>query len=138
MSKILLDTNILIYAIDEDSRYFNDVRQLLFFSRNELYTTSKNISEFLSVVTRIPHESIPLENALATIQEFEDFLQILYPTSVSFQIFKQLLKEYKPTGLHIHDFEIINIGLANKITVFATYNVKDFDIVKEISLFSLQ
>lgn len=57
MNKLLLDTNILIYSIDEDSKYFNK-SQNLFSEHFELYTTSKNLSEFLSVVTRLPKNSI--------------------------------------------------------------------------------
>lgn len=50
MNKILVDTNVLIYSIDEDSKYF-DSAQKIFSEELELYTTSKNLSEFLTVVT---------------------------------------------------------------------------------------
>ena len=47
MTNILFDTNLLIYAIDEDSKYFNSVQKLLDDDSLNLFTTSKNISEFL-------------------------------------------------------------------------------------------
>ncbi|MDP2303318.1 MAG: hypothetical protein Q8N03_12945 [Ignavibacteria bacterium] len=46
MNEILFDTNLLIYAIDEESKYYNSVQQLLNNKENKLFTTSKNVSEF--------------------------------------------------------------------------------------------
>jgi predicted nucleic acid-binding protein len=125
MSKILLDKNVLIYAIDKGSKYFNKA-QKLFSEPFELYTTSKNISEFLAVVTRIPKNPLPLNDALLIIEDFINVLTIFYPTKDSFSIFQNLIQKYKPTGLQIHDYEIVSIGLANQITTIATFNEKDF------------
>ena len=50
--RILIDTNILIYSIDVDSKFHRKSIKLLLNPDNELYTTSKNISEFLVVLTR--------------------------------------------------------------------------------------
>ena len=133
MNKLLIDTNILIYSIDEGSKYFNK-SQNLFSEHFELYTTSKNLSEFLSVVTRLPKNSLSLDNALLVVEDFISVMTILYPDKESFLIFQSLLRKYKPIGLKIHDFEILSIGLANKINTVATFNEKDFKEVKEIKL----
>ncbi len=45
MNKILIDTNVLIYSIDEDSEFFESSRKMLFDDNYEIYTTSKNLSE---------------------------------------------------------------------------------------------
>ncbi len=42
MNKLLVDTNILIYSIDEGSKYFQR-SQNIFSDQVELYTTSKNL-----------------------------------------------------------------------------------------------
>jgi len=55
---ILVDTNVLIYAVDEDSKFHEGALNLLSNSQNNLFTTSKNISEFLVVLTR--HNDIHL------------------------------------------------------------------------------
>ena len=52
MNKLLVDTNVLIYGIDQDSRFFVRARTILENSNYQLVTTSKNLSEFLAVVTR--------------------------------------------------------------------------------------
>lgn len=136
MSKILLDTNVLIYSIDEGSKYFERANNLLTTSK-ELFTTSKNLSEFLSVITRIPKNPLTLNDALLVIEDFKDVMTILYPTEKSYLMFIELLQKYQPTGLQIHDYEIISIGIANQISTIVTFNEKDFKKVKEIKLFSI-
>ena len=138
MNNVLLDTNILLYAIDEESKYFKSVQRLLDTDTINFFTTSKNISEFLSVITRIPNSSISIEKALYILNDFQNSFRILYPSEESNVIFIDLLKKYKPHGLKIHDYEIISIALANKIKNVATINKKDFESIEEIKLVSIQ
>ncbi len=138
MNNVLFDTNLLIYSIDEDSKYFNSVQELLSNESLKLYTTSKNISEFLSVITRIPNSTISVNEALNIIEEFRSTFTILYPTEKSYLIFVELLKKYSPRGLKIHDYEIISIALTNNIKSIATKNQKDFSGIEEIELVSIQ
>ena len=135
MSKLLLDTNALIYSIDEGSKYFNKA-QKLFSEPFELCTTSKNLSEFLAVVTRIPKIPLPLNDASLIVEDFINVMTIYYPTQESFLTFQDLIRKYKPSGLQIHDYEIVSIGLANQTTTIATFNEKDFKKIKEIELYS--
>lgn len=137
MNNVLFDTNLLLYAIDEDSKYFNSVQELLNDNSLNLYTPSKNISEFLSVITRIHNSSISIKEALSIVEEFQSTFKILYPTEKSFAIFINLLNKYTPSGLKIHDYEIISIALSNKIKNIATVNQKDFSGIEEIKLVSM-
>ena len=137
MNNILIDTNLLIYAIDEDSKYYNSVHTILDDLSNNLFTTSKNISEFLSVITRYPGNSISIEDALIVIKEFESIFTVLYPSKKSNLIFIDLLKKYSPHGLKIHDYEIISIALSHNIKCIATVNKKDFSGIKEIELVTI-
>lgn len=135
MNKILLDTNIMIYSIDEESKYFTKAQTLISNPNFEFYITSKNLSEFLSVVTRFPQNSLNIDAALSIIQDFQEFTTILYPTKRAFAVFQELLYKYKPTGLKIHDYEIVSIALANQVKIIATFNVKDVKNIQEISLY---
>ncbi|MHB9012883.1 MAG: type II toxin-antitoxin system VapC family toxin [Ignavibacteriaceae bacterium] len=136
MSRILLDTNLLIYSIDKDSKYFEKANSFFSDPKHELFTTSKNLSEFLAVMTRLPKAPISLEDALMVIEDFKGSLTVLYPTEKSYSIFLNLLQKYRPAGLQIHDFEIISIGLANSINKVATFNKKDFEKVRELEIYS--
>lgn len=134
MSNILLDTNFLIYSIDQDSKYFNATQKILSDSELHFFTSSKNLSEFLSVITRLQQSVLSITEAMKVIQEFRSSFSIIYPTEKSLLIFMDLLKKYEPSGLKIHDFEIVSIGLANNISTIATFNKKDFESISEIEL----
>ena len=132
--RILIDTNILIYSIDVDSKFHHKSIKLLLNPDNELYTTSKNISEFLVVLTRAESIKITVLEALDILSELLINITILYPTEQTQNIFYKLLKKYTPTGLRIHDFEIVSIALANGIKNIATQNISDFKNIEEIKI----
>lgn len=135
MSKLLVDTNILVYSIDEDSKYFKDAQKILLDRSNDLYTTSKNLTEFLVVVTKIPQKSLSSHEALDLVRDFTNFFTILYPTPSSNALFQEMIEKYNPTGLKIHDFEIASIALNHRIERIATFNKKDFLGIKELELY---
>jgi len=99
-----------------------------------LFTTSKNISEFLVVLTRAETLKIEVNEAIDLLSGLLSNISVLYPDNYSNIIFFEMLKKYKPSGLHIHDFEIISIALANGITQIATLNISDFKNIKEIHI----
>src|SRR5690625_3281235 len=134
MSKVLVDTNILIYGIDEDSTFFKRARKILEQKNYQLVTTSKNLIEFLAVTTKSSGYNLNNEVALEIIAEIIAGIEIVYPTQESMAIFLDLMNRYQPKGLKVHDFEIISIGLAHGVQEVATFNTKDFKPVKEITL----
>ncbi|MFQ5630345.1 MAG: type II toxin-antitoxin system VapC family toxin [bacterium] len=138
MNRVLVDTNILVYAIDERSKFKTKARNAIFHPDFDVFTTSKNLSEFLAVATRPSNHTLPIDEAFAILDEFTDIFTILYPSTHSYSILKKLSLKYKPTGLLIHDFEIASIGLAAGITEIATFNRKDFQGIKEINLIDLR
>ena len=134
MSKILVDTNILVYGIDEDSAFFKRARKILEEEKYQLVTTSKNLIEFLAVTTKISGYNLENDTALEIIEEILQGIEIVYPTQESMAIFLDLMTRYQPKGLKVHDFEIISIGLAHGVHEVATFNTKDFKSVNEIVL----
>jgi predicted nucleic acid-binding protein len=133
-NRLLVDTNILVYAIDADSRFNKHAIELIQNPDYELYTTSKNLSEFLVVLTRTETIKIDTIKALDILKELISYLKVLYPSEESYQKFVDLLEKYKPSGLRIHDFEIISIALVSGITQIATQNIDDFKSIEEISI----
>ena len=134
MNKILVDTNILVYSIDEDSKFHTISKKLVQNPNYNLYTTSKNLSEFLVVLTRALKVSVTVEEALNILEDLMVYFTILYPSEDSKKKLKELLLKYKPKGLKIHDFEIVSIGLQNGIKKVATKNKDDFKAINEIEL----
>jgi len=137
MNKILVDTNVLVYSIDEDSKFHTISRNLVQNPDNHLYTTSKNLSEFLVVLTRGVEIPVTIENALELLTNLLPFFTILYPSESSFKILQEILLKYKPKGLRIHDFEIISIGIQNGIKNIATLNAVDFKGISEVEIVTL-
>lgn len=70
MNNLLLDTNILVYGIDQESRYFDVARRVLNQSDMKLVTTSKNLVEFLTVVTRSSGYGLAQEVALEILDGY--------------------------------------------------------------------
>ncbi len=134
MNKVLVDTNILVYGIDEDSVFFKRARKIIGQDNYQLVTTSKNLIEFLAVTTKSSGYNLNNDTALEIVEEIIQGIEIVYPTQESMAIFLDLMNRYQPKGLKVHDFEIISIGLAHGVREVATFNTKDFNSVKEISL----
>ncbi len=128
--KVLLDTNILIYAIDQNSKYYKISINILKNMRYELFVSTKNIAELLSVTSKMGiDKNIILEYIDETVL---DISKVLYPNEFSFKEFIQIISEYNIKGNKVYDMEIVSIMLANKIDTIATFNRKDFENIKNI------
>ncbi|MDC0358091.1 type II toxin-antitoxin system VapC family toxin [Oligoflexia bacterium] len=134
MSEILLDTNVLLYAIDQDSKYHMWASRFFNDAKNQCATTSKNISEFLCVATRGEEPSMTMDGAINCVKVFCSHCKLLYPNSASTQLYFDLLSEHKPSGLLVHDFEIASISLSHGVNHFATANEKDFAKIGDLQL----
>ena len=137
MSKVLLDTNVLIYSIDKDSKYFDRSQKVIKNQDLNLFTTIKNISEMLTVITRDKQNNLTIGDALNVVQDVENISTFLYPNYNSYQTFKKLIEKYEPTGLKMHDIEIISISIENNINNIATFDRKDYKNIEEIDLYPL-
>ncbi len=129
-TKAVLDTNILIYGINEDSKYHEDVRRILADSSFSFFITSKNISEFISVLSKFQRFDV-IDLELPTILKK---FRVLYPNKKSQKIFLELVDKYLPIGNRVYDMEIVSIMLAHNIQTLFSKNIKDFRDIVEITL----
>ncbi|MEM9832376.1 MAG: PIN domain-containing protein [Bacteroidota bacterium] len=132
IDQVLLDTNVLVYAKDEESDFYRRAASFVERSEANLVITSKSISEYLVVVTRGDEPLSSIEDALQDIQDFTQNFTLIYPTQQSYQKLNTLLQQYEIRGKRIHDLEMVAIGLANDIVNVATFNTKDFATIDEI------
>jgi predicted nucleic acid-binding protein len=135
MTKLLIDTNILIYTVDEKSVFNTRARQILQDPGVSIFITTKSISEFFAVCTKLKYKQ---EIILGFYNELKNNTSILFPNENSLDIFETIFNKYKPVGNRVFDMEIVSIMLANGITKIATFNTKDFIAVNEIELFDIQ
>ena len=81
MNDLLIDTNVLVYAIDEDSQFFTQARSLFDKNEFELCTTSKNLVEFLAVTTRAKIPALSIDDALGVVEDYIQTLTVFYRSS---------------------------------------------------------
>ncbi len=132
--KVLVDTNIFIYAVDQDSKFHDGAYQLLTDTKIDFYTTSKNITEFLVVLTRDTDIGLSAKKCFEILNEIIVDFKILYPNYISMAIFGKLIQKYNPIGLWIHDIEIASMAIAHNCPTIATKNIKDFGRIEEVQI----
>ena len=130
-TNVLLDTNILIYAYDSASPYHAQAVAVLMNAAYDLFTTTKNISEYFAVLSK---QNQPFNQVWTFYEDLKKNTQILFPTPTSLAQFEQLIQKYQPRGNKVFDIEITSIALGNSINTIATVNTKDFDSLSEIKV----
>ena len=136
-NSVLVDTNILIYAIDADSKFHHRALKFLSDPTIRCFITSKNISEFLVVLTRNEEINISTSECLELLNDLIVDIDILYPNSMTIKLFYDLIKKYNPRGLWIHDLEIASISIAHGISKIVTNNIVDFKRIDEIEIMQI-
>jgi predicted nucleic acid-binding protein len=127
-TNLVLDTNVLIYGINEESEFFDRVREVLEDRQYSFYVTTKTISEFVSVLSKLDRYDV-IENELPSIL---NNYTIIYPNKKSTKIFQELVNKYRPRGNKVFDIEIVSIMLSKKLKNIFTFNTQDFISVAEI------
>ena len=136
-NSVLVDTNVLIYATDADSQFHDRALRFLLAPTIRLFTTSKNISEFLVVLTRNNEISLSTSECLEILNRLLIDIAILYPNPMTIKVFHDLIRKYNPRGLWIHDVEIASIGITHGISTIATNNIADFKRIDEIEIMQI-
>ena len=136
-NSVLIDTNVLIYAIDADSQFHYRALKFLSDPTIRYFITSKNISEFLVVLTRNEDINISTAECLELLNDLIADISILYPNPMTLKLFYDLLRKYNPRGLWIHDIEIASISIAHGISKIVTNNVADFNRIDEIEIIKI-
>ena len=131
IENIVLDTNILIYNLDEESKYFQITKDILNNTDYNVFVTSKTISEFPAVLSKYDFDIKIISKELKNITEN---FNILFPNNISMKIFIEMIKKYNPRGNRFFDIEIVSIMIANDIKKIATINYKDFKNIEEIEI----
>ena len=99
MNSILVDTNVLIYALDQSSLFFERSVKILNGEQNQLFIATKNISEYFAVCSKL---LVDRAHAVAFYEELLINATILYPNPASLQHFQSLLARYQPKGNRVY------------------------------------
>ena len=134
MTDLLVDTNILIYAMDKSSAYHPIAKSILINPSYKLFITTKNVSEFFAVSSKL---KIDLQTCFDFYRDIKYNCNILLPSVTSLPLFETLVQQYQPKGNRVFDIEIVSVMLANAIQQIATFNQKDFIHIKEVQVLEL-
>ncbi|MEZ4776169.1 MAG: PIN domain-containing protein [Bacteroidia bacterium] len=134
MSRIILDTNILVYGLDAQSGYYASAVAILTNPAYELSVPTKVISEFFAVCSKL---NVGIADSMKFYQEVQKNTTTLYPTPASLGHFEQLIQKYQPRGNRVFDLEIVSVAMANDIPQIATANLNDFQGMPEIGVLAL-
>lgn len=132
---MIVDTNILIYAINSDSQKHKQAQKFLIDYSTELEITHQNVLETIRVLThRKSSHPMSLKNALDAILTIAKSCTVISPDQNTYHLAIELIKNYKVSGNRIFDVYLAATALSNGITTIATDNTRDFKKFKEINL----
>ncbi|MFN3555767.1 MAG: type II toxin-antitoxin system VapC family toxin [Bacteroidales bacterium] len=133
MSSVMLDTNILIYALDRSSAYHKESVKILEDPGLQLFITSKVVSEYFAVCSKLDLES---SIVFSFYKELRENTTMLFPYAESMVLFEKLIEKYKSKGNRVYDLEIASVVATYGLDYLASFNRVDFEKIDEVKLLS--
>ena len=135
----IIDTNVLIYALDTAAPQHTAALALLDAARADaatLFVTPQILCEFYSVVTNPRRVARPraAAEAIAVLSEMLSFLHVLPIPAGTIDRLLDLLRRRPVTGSDVFDLQIVAAMQANGISRIYTFNVADFEAFPELSV----
>lgn len=147
MNKLVVvgvDTNILVYSLNQESVFHKRASEFLEKSRNDhsqLVITWQNVCEFYAVVTdpkRFP-KPIVAKNFVTYIETLinTDLVRLVFPNKETGVVFFGLIRKIRPVGQKVHDVFLAATFMSNGVETLVTENGKDFEGIGGIKAMSL-
>ena len=124
---LLVDTNVLLEATDENREHHAVARRLI-ESRRQLTVAAQVIREYLVVATRPPAANglgMTTVEALENVREFRVRLRLLPEEKPILPTLLTLLVEVPCNGKRIHDAHLIATAMVHKVRTLVTLNLDD-------------
>jgi uncharacterized protein len=136
----IIDTNVLVYALDADAPQHTAARALLEAARDDasatLFVTSQILCEFFSIVTnprRVPKPRSAAE-AVTAMSGLLAFLRVLPVPAHAVDGLLDLLRRHPVTGGDVFDLQIVATMQANGVDRIYTFNDADFAVFPELAI----
>ena len=132
---MLVDSNILIYAINKDSPKYKTAIKFLEKNKFDLVFAHQNIIEAIKVLTQQKY-SHPITPQLATnaVLLIANASRIISPNNITYPIVLDYIKKFKLSGNRIFDAYLAATAISNGIYEIATDNSKDFKKFTELKI----
>jgi len=143
LTPCLLDSNILVYANNEDSPFHSPCKRLVedaIDGRFPAYIAHQNLLELYAVVTDKRRVDNPLTpecaSGLISFYLASKNISILYPSPATFCILGELIADHAPLSHGIFDLVLVALMIENDIKTIHTANTRHFASFKEITAVS--
>ncbi|MDO8428545.1 MAG: PIN domain-containing protein [Candidatus Diapherotrites archaeon] len=126
-TKVLLDTNILIYAYEQDNLVKCSIARKCIeeiSSTNEMILSIQNLAEFSRVAKEKLKSPLSSSEIKSHLKIFEKSFTIIYYSSSSIEVALELVDKY---GIHFFDALLTATMKENGINTILTENEKDFN-----------
>ena len=132
---MLIDSNILIYAINRRSPKHRRAKQFLKENLPYLEIAHQNILEAIRVLTHGKF-SRPMkpDSALDSIFGLVQPCRVISPDTSAIYISKELIKMHQLSGNRIFDAYLAATALSNGIDTIATDNTQDFKKFSQLKI----
>lgn len=144
VERAFVDTNILVYALYQESEHHGVARALVDRAKNSgagLCTAPQVLAEFYSVVTDTRRVSTALSPAEA-IEEIEKILEwpgiavLATPADIA-ERWLDLAKRYPVKRQDVFDLQLVALMLAHGVKRIYTFNAPDFQRFTELQVSSM-
>lgn len=125
-TRYLVDTNILVYSVNQKSPHYSRARKLLEDGLEQgisFVVAHQNLIEFIAVLTRA--YAVKLKNALLDAESFAARFEVIVPLPATFERYARLVQKAKQT-LYPFDLYLAATMLDNGVERIITANPKDF------------
>ncbi len=143
LTACLLDSNILVYANNEDSPFHSPCKRLVEDAIDgcfSAYIAHQNLLELYAVVTDKRRVEKPLTpesaNSLINFYLTSRNISILYPPPATFSVLGKLIADHAPVSHGVFDLVLVALMIENGITKIHTANTRHFANFKEITAIS--
>jgi predicted nucleic acid-binding protein len=135
LKTVLLDTNIIIYALNELDSESKRAQEYINQHIAVLAVADQNINEALRVLTHPKYKrSLDVKTALEAVNRIADECIHISPNIETRPKFYELVREYNVSSNNIYDAYLVATALTNSIYEIVTHNVKDFQIYTELAV----
>lgn len=130
---MVIDSNILIYAINADSPKHKAAQKFVKNNLSNLSVAHQNILEAVRVLTHKKFSNaMKTKEALSAVMTISDSSKVIFPDQKTIYITNELIQKHSLSGNRIFDAYLVATALSNDDYEIVTDNVKDFKKYKEV------
>ncbi|MBN1162790.1 type II toxin-antitoxin system VapC family toxin [Patescibacteria group bacterium] len=139
MKDILVDTDLLVYAINDSNELYNKKsRDFINDNVEYLVISDQNINEALRILTHpVFKKRLTVTKALNAVKKITDECTQIVPNISTRDTFYKLVKKYCIDSNRIYDAYLVATMLTNGVHLIATFDKKGFSCFDEVQIMEL-